>query len=1079
MLSTSLVAVTGGPASAAAEPPRPVIEPIFSPQSGRTVWLDRGAEPRRAVMQPTAAAAARPTVPKGLGPVRNATELSFSLTDRLEMKVNVGSGNLLLTSTELTLPQISGNVTLGASFNSLLLGSEIPRGSLGPGWRSRSGADVRLYEADDDSVTYVAADGVTHTFTADGDGYDAPDEAKAGLKHNGDGWKLTEHSSGRELFFTASGLLDKTEDRNGNVTDYTWSGSQWTGVTSDKGIGSGRTVQVSYTDGKISRYRQTGSDNSWREVSYAYDSQGRLQTIQSATPRKVMFAYNSAGDLSRITTKPDTFVDITYDGRHRVTSVNQITDNTTGQGSMTRLAYPDDTHTKVADPRQDLSKPVADVPHTSYTLDDDKRVEKTIDPAGNERSDKYTSFGDVQTSQSPEGGTVTNTYGANAGESLTKSASPTGASASAAYANAASETNPTANFQPSSSIDTQGKSSSYTYNGAGNPASSENAMAAKAEVDYNDNGTVKSSTDPDNDDNPTTFSYDSGHQLNKVTAPTGNGLAVKTFTYDPYGRLRTMTQGPCTTTYTYSAEDRLMQTDYSGSGCPSTTSVKFDYGLTGNLISRIDASGSTTYEYDQLNRLRLRFAPNTPAQRYVPDPAGNLERLEDGRGATRYYYNSRNWLVRMDTAGGTRYNFAYDKNGNRTHEWFATNNENSTWALHTQTSYDDSDRVRRITATRNSAAPAKVFDTTYCYADYDQGSSCSADDEDDTGLRQWQRDEISGTVSEFSHDDANRLTKVTNWLGSTYEYAYDDNGNRTSVKRNSNTVESHDHNTANQITSTGNTYDSRGNQTRTTAPEIGTLSYNAASQMSSAYGPGGQADYTYAGTDQVELTRAGGLKLDYGMEDQYGMPWLQSWTNGANLTVYVERDGLGTPLGLRIGTADYVYVTDGLGSIVAVVGSNGAVAASYQYDPYGTVQAASNENGLPQTNLVRYAGGVYDPATRLTRFGQRWYNPNQGRFTQQDNLSFMGNPARGNRYAYAGDDPINHIDPTGQMAEGMKNILGGIGLLGGLFLAVAFSPLVVGATATAFAVTGIAMIAFAAGGFILGGMNDCERDQDC
>ena len=86
MLSTSLVAVTGGPASAAAEPPRPVIEPIFSPQSGRTVWLDRGAEPRRAVMQPTAAAAARPTVPKGLGPVRNATGL-FGATESSSARV--------------------------------------------------------------------------------------------------------------------------------------------------------------------------------------------------------------------------------------------------------------------------------------------------------------------------------------------------------------------------------------------------------------------------------------------------------------------------------------------------------------------------------------------------------------------------------------------------------------------------------------------------------------------------------------------------------------------------------------------------------------------------------------------------------------------------------------------------------------------------------------------------------------------------------------------------------------------------------------------------------------------------------
>ncbi|MEU4215144.1 RHS repeat-associated core domain-containing protein [Actinoplanes sp. NPDC026623] len=1017
LATSSLVAVYGAPA--AAEPVSPQIEPMVSPQSGDKVWLytSPAKVPASAGGVVTAGVADPPSVPKGTGPLRNATQLSFSLTDRLQMKVNVGSGNLLLTSTEMTLPGIAGNVTLGASFNSLLLGTSIANGAHGPGWRTRSGADVRLYEASSDSsVTYVAADGVIGKFTVSGSGYKTPGQFKAKLEHNGSGWKLTEHDSGKELFFTADGILDKTEDRNGNITDYSYTGSQWAGVTSDKGVGSGKTVAVTYTDGKVSKYRQTGADNSWREASYAYDSAGRLQTIQSATPRKVMFEYNTAGDLTKITTKPDTYTLITYDGQHRVTSVNQVIDNATNQGSVTRLAYTSSTRTDVADSRQDLSQPVTAVPHTTYTLDDEERVTKAVDPAGNERNDEYTSFGDVASSQSPEGGKVTNTFGANAGESLTKSASPTGASASAAYANAASETNPTANFQPSSSIDTQGNSSSYTYNGAGNKTSTKDALAAEAKVDYNDDGTVKKSTDPGNDTNGTTYTYDADKQLTKMTPPTGNGLAVKTFTYDTFGRLKTVTHGACVTTYDYSAEDRLMNVAYSGTGCPSTTSVVYDYGLTGNLITRTDATGTTTYQYDKLNRLRIRTAPNTPVQTYVPDAAGNLLKLTDGRGTTTYYYDSRNWLVRMDTAAGTRYNFLYDKDGNRTHQYFATNETNSTWALHTETTYDKSDRPKRITSTRNSADPAKVFDVTYCYAEYASGQACSTDKADDTGIRQWQKNEISGTVSQYSHDKGNRLTKATNVNGKTYEYDYDATGNRKSVKVDSTTTQTLTFNSANQVTTTDNTYDNRGNQTKVSPPTIGTLTYNAADQMNYAYGPGGAADYAYAGTDQVELTQAGTTKLDYGREDQYGMAWLQSWTHNGRPTAYVERDGLGTPLGLRIGTTDYAYVLDGLGSVVAIVGSNNTVAATYEYDPYGVVQTSSNENGLGQTNLLRYAAGTYDPATRLTKYGQRWYNPNQGRFTQQDNLQFIGDPSQANRYAYAADNPINNIDPTGRNA---------------------------------------------------------------
>ena len=92
------------------------------------------------------------------------------------------------------------------------------------------------------------------------------------------------------------------------------------------------------------------------------------------------------------------------------------------------------------------------------------------------------------------------------------------------------------------------------------------------------------------------------------------------------------------------------------------------------------------------------------------------------------------------------------------------------------------------------------------------------------------------------------------------------------------------------------------------------------------------------------------------------------------------------------------------------------MAATYQYDPYGTATATS-ETGLGQSNLVRYAGGTYDKHTTLTKYGQRWYNPQQGRFTQQDNLSFIGDPQHGNRYAYAGANPTNYVDPTGQAPE--------------------------------------------------------------
>jgi len=36
-----------------------------------------------------------------------------------------------------------------------------------------------------------------------------------------------------------------------------------------------------------------------------------------------------------------------------------------------------------------------------------------------------------------------------------------------------------------------------------------------------------------------------------------------------------------------------------------------------------------------------------------------------------------------------------------------------------------------------------------------------------------------------------------------------------------------------------------------------------------------------------------------------------------------------------------------------------------------------------------------------------------GRFTQQDSIEHLTDPAQGNSYAYAADNPINYIDPAG------------------------------------------------------------------
>jgi RHS repeat-associated protein len=152
------------------------------------------------------------------------------------------------------------------------------------------------------------------------------------------------------------------------------------------------------------------------------------------------------------------------------------------------------------------------------------------------------------------------------------------------------------------------------------------------------------------------------------------------------------------------------------------------------------------------------------------------------------------------------------------------------------------------------------------------------------------------------------------------------------------------------------------------------------------------------------------LGITYGLAGQTGQPWVQSYIPaGSTSPVYVLHDQQGTPPGYVQAGKSYAWVTDNIGSVFLIgtsgtSGTNGSVAG-FNYDPYGHI--TGTQFGSVPENLIRYAGGLADPTTGYTHFGQRWYNPATGAFTTQDSNSYLGNPANGNRYAYAASNPAN------------------------------------------------------------------------
>jgi RHS repeat-associated protein len=662
----------------------------------------------------------------------------------------------------------------------------------------------------------------------------------------------------------------------------------------------------------------------------------------------------------------------------------------------------------------------------TYTVNSSSRlVTAVVDEMGRSQAATYTTNGDVATSTKGSGtgaSTTTATYGANGVDSLTALQAPAGATNSAAYANTAAATK----YLPSSSTDSSGNATTYTYNGAGNQLTSSDALAATATLTYNSNGTVATALAPGNGVNKTVYGYTTNSQLSFVAPVTGTSLGSRVFTYDDFGRVKTATDGKgVTITYTYDNRDRVLTTSFSD-GTPTVTNTYTDTGLP---KTRVDGNGTTTYGYDHLGRLITRmntFAGGTITYGY--DKSSNLTSVSDGRGTTTYAFDDSGVVTKLtypSGAGTKDVAFATDGQGRRTDTWLDTNATNTAWQAHMKQEYDASGRVSRMTAhTLVNGAPVKIRDISYCYNATSVAPVCGTTTANDRGKLQWEFNNTTNRLTTYTYDTAGRLTgaaqsgvaDATSWA-----YTYDSRGNRLTANATGATTSSQTltFNAGNQVTTAGYTFDGAGNMT---ADPDGTYAYNGAEQMTTVTNGTGTFSYKYAGTSQAEViqqqTATTTYKLVYGRTNPVGLPVIEQ-ANVGGVNAYVENDPVtGQPLLLRTSTGTVsLYVYDGTGNPIALLRDIGNTAHTYVYDPYGlpTLYTNSGGSGTIQ-NPFLFKGGIQDRATGWVHFGNRWYDPATGRWTQQDTLDAPLSPKNANRYAYAGCDPINNIDPTGKSA---------------------------------------------------------------
>ncbi len=260
-----------------------------------------------------------------------------------------------------------------------------------------------------------------------------------------------------------------------------------------------------------------------------------------------------------------------------------------------------------------------------------------------------------------------------------------------------------------------------------------------------------------------------------------------------------------------------------------------------------------------------------------------------------------------------------------------------------------------------------------------------------------------GTIEKFTYDAVGNRLKHTYGTSTTtytydkedhlksssdgYSYTYDNNGNtRTSLVGTSRTTYAYDY--ENRLTSV-------------TMPD-GTLTkygYSAGGLRTSQNVSGSLPRLTYYGYD---LLGFGGFPQATGEYD--------ASRSLASQNVYGQ--GTDEPLERVQNGGGHYYHLDGLGSVTSITNATTqAIDSSYRYDSFGGQTQAAGSISSP----YRYTAREWDGSDGLNYHRARYYNPATGRFLSKDPSGMVDGT---NLYVYAGDNPVNHNDPSGNFRPG-------------------------------------------------------------
>ncbi|WP_238882331.1 DNRLRE domain-containing protein [Clostridium sp. YIM B02551] len=600
-------------------------------------------------------------------------------------------------------------------------------------------------------------------------------------------------------------------------------------------------------------------------------------------------------------------------------------------------------------------------------------------------------------------------------------------------------------------------SASATYTSNGNYlATNTDALGNTVNYNYDPNkGTLLTTTDPKG--NTTTNTYDPNTDSLKTTSKTVDGKVITNSYQYLNDRIDTITHNGFNYKFSYDSVGRNTGVNV---GTQKLITNAYD-PITGNLTKSTYGNGNIVENgYDNLDRITSKKANGLEIAHYSYDSNGSLGLLEDrvNNVTYKYTYDLADRLAKVTDSKGNVFRNDFDVNNNVSKQTSIINGN----TYSTGYNYDKDNRIDTITLNSESEnvkyhydtlgrndsrtiafGNGKTYLTSYGFKAGANGSqSTRVESVNNNGsILNYTYDKNGNieTISQgtallqkFYYNELSELIREDNKaLNKTIAYSYDAGGNIVSkteypytngslgIATGTKVYQYGDANWKDKLTSYNGkaiTYDAIGNPL---TYDGNTYTWDRGRTLTGITGNGKTILYKYNDSGIRTEKNVNGVVSKYTLNGDKVV--YEEVTNGSTVDkIYYTYDASNNLISIKLNGTEYFYVRNGQGDIIGLVDTNGTQVVSYSYDSWGKLLSIDGtlKDTLGIKNPYRYRGYRYDTETGMYYLNSRYYNPDWGRFINEDEIAAVtGDLLSTNMFAYCLNNPINMSDKDGDRPD--------------------------------------------------------------